>query len=173
MTKKFFLSRLVSQEPYIIWLSFMVEMCKMIISPGVFFSAKILIFQVVKRLKGQIMDQNDKNFCLLHLIFQEPYIIWYDLYLCYTCMYKRIISPGIFCIFFSQNFDFWDYWGGREGGGVGKRAENCPIWQRIMSVSLRTSGTIHHVLWFLVHMCKMMIYPANFFVFQNFNFGGF
>ena len=41
----------------------MVQMCKMI-SPGVFFNVKILIFQVVKGLKGQKMAQNVKNFCL-------------------------------------------------------------------------------------------------------------
>ena len=54
----------------------MVQMCKKIITPGVFFDFKILIFQVVRGLKEQKMAKNDKNFCLLHLIFQEPYIIW-------------------------------------------------------------------------------------------------
>ena len=38
MTKKFCLVRFISQELYIIWLSFMVHLCKMMISPGVFFS---------------------------------------------------------------------------------------------------------------------------------------
>ena len=90
----------ISQETYIIWLLFVVEMCKVIISLGVFFNVKILIFQIVKGLKGQIMGQNEENFCLLN---QEPCIIWYDLHLWYTCMYKRIISPGIF-FFFSK---FW------------------------------------------------------------------
>ena len=37
MTKKFCLVRFISQELYIIWLSFMVHLCKMMISPGVFF----------------------------------------------------------------------------------------------------------------------------------------
>ena len=32
--KKLCLSHTMSQEPYIIWLSFMVQMCKMIMSPG-------------------------------------------------------------------------------------------------------------------------------------------
>ena len=74
--KKFCLSCSISQEPYIMWLSFMVQICKMIISSGVFLNFKILIFHVVRVLKGQKMAQNDKHFCLLHLIFQEPYIIW-------------------------------------------------------------------------------------------------
>ena len=34
--KKLCLSCLISQGPYIIWSSFMVHMCKMIISPGIF-----------------------------------------------------------------------------------------------------------------------------------------
>ena len=37
-SKKFCPSRSISQESYIIWLSFMVNVCKMIISPGFFFS---------------------------------------------------------------------------------------------------------------------------------------
>ena len=44
----------ISQEPYIIWMSFMVHLCKMIISPGVFFIFfKIMIFLVVRWVKGQ------------------------------------------------------------------------------------------------------------------------
>ena len=50
------------------------------------------------------------------------------------------------------------------------------------------SGTVHHILWFLVHMCKMIISPAmayyitccivgyapaNYFIFQSFDFGVF
>ena len=66
--KKLCLLCSISLEPYIIWLSFMVQMCKMIISPGVFFNVKILVFQVVKGLKGQKMSLNDENFSL------APYI---------------------------------------------------------------------------------------------------
>ena len=73
--KKLCLLCSISQEPYIMWLLFMVQMCKMIISPSIFFNFKILIFQVVKGLKRQKLAQNVKTFCLSHLIFQEPYII--------------------------------------------------------------------------------------------------
>ena len=109
MTKKICLSGSISQEPYIIWLSFMVQMCKMIKSPGVFFKFKILIFWVARELKGEKVAQNEKNFCLVYLIFQEPYIIWSSSMIhMYVCMYKRIIFPRIFFIF-SQNFDFRDH----------------------------------------------------------------
>ena len=122
--KKICLLLSLSQEPYIIWLSFMVQMCQMMIFPGVFFNFKILIFRVVRELKGQKMAQNDKNFCLSHLIFQELYIIWSSFmvhsvshsvspglyimwlwFLVYMCI--MIISPGNFFIF--QNFDFGDF----------------------------------------------------------------
>ena len=70
--KKFCLSSSVSQEPYIIWLSFMVHMCKMIISPGVLFF-KIMIFWVVRKgwevKKAQndnheLYDHNFQNICV-------------------------------------------------------------------------------------------------------------
>ena len=74
---------LISQDPYIIWLSFMVHMYK-IKSPGVF-----LIFQVVSRLKGQKMVQNDKKFCSSRFISQEPYIIWFS-FLVHSLVWNNI-----------------------------------------------------------------------------------
>ena len=59
--KKFCLSCFISQEPYIIWLSFMVHWCKMMISPGIF---SFLIF-----LLGKKIAQNDKK------LFFVPYIL--------------------------------------------------------------------------------------------------
>ena len=83
-------SHLIYQDPYIIWLSIMVHMYK-IISLGVFF-----IFQVVSRLKGQKMVQNDKKFCSSRFISQEPYIIWFS----FMVHLFKIISPGFFFQFF-------------------------------------------------------------------------
>ena len=70
--KKFCLSRCISQEPYIIWLSFMVQMCKMIISTAVFFNFKVLIFQVVRGLKRQKIAQNDKIFLSVAPLISGP-----------------------------------------------------------------------------------------------------
>ena len=71
MTKNCLL-RSLSWEPYIIWLSFMVHMFKVIISPGVFFFFnyffKILLVFVVRLVKGQKTIQNYKKFCLSHSI---------------------------------------------------------------------------------------------------------
>ena len=41
MTKTFCPLHFIYQEPYIIWLSFMVHLCKMMMSPGVFFTILI------------------------------------------------------------------------------------------------------------------------------------
>ena len=60
---------LISKEPYIIWLSFVVHKCKLMISPSFFFQN--FDFSV----KGQKKVQNEKKFCLLNSISQEPYII--------------------------------------------------------------------------------------------------
>ena len=109
--KKLCLSSSISQEPYIMWLSFMIQMCK-IISPGVFFNFKILIFWVFRGLKGQKMAVC----CTLYIRNHISYV----LHVWYTCMYERIISPDIFFIFF-QNFDLSlggkVGWGAGEGGG--------------------------------------------------------
>ena len=73
-------SRFISQKPYIISLSLWCKCVKwqyvMVICSGAFYNFRILIFWVVRGLKGQKMTQNDKIFCQPHLTFQEPYIIW-------------------------------------------------------------------------------------------------
>ena len=137
----------ISQEPYIIWLSLMVQICKMI-CPGVFFNFKILIFQVVRGLKEQKNGPKWQKFLSV-----APYISGTinDLHLWYIYVYKRIISPGIFFIFLKILI-----FGIIRGDG--KRAKNGPKWQKI--------------LWF-GYTCKMMTSTANFFIFQNFNFWGF
>ena len=92
--QKFCLSFSISQELFILWLPFMVCMCKMIISPGFFFHFfKILILRVVEGTKVQKITQNDKKFCLSHVISQEPFIIWSSFM---VDMCKKIISPGAF-----------------------------------------------------------------------------
>ena len=101
--KKFCLLH-ISQESYIIWLSSMLHLCEMMISPGVFFHFfKTLIFQVVRRIKGQKVTQNDKKLYLSCLISQAPYILW-SLFMVNLC--NRIISPGFFIPHLFQIFIF-------------------------------------------------------------------
>ena len=91
---------------------------------------KILIFRVVRGVKRAKMVQNEKIFCLSCFISQEPCIIWLS-FMVHMC---KIISAGVFFSYF-QNFDF-------SGCYRGKRAKNGPKWQKILSVTLRISGTI-------------------------------
>ena len=85
-------------------LSFMIQMCKMIVSLGVFFNFKILIFQVFRGLKGQKWPKMTK-FSLCHTSHFRNHIS-YDLHLWYTCIYKRIMYPCIFFDFFFKNLIF-------------------------------------------------------------------
>ena len=96
---------LISQEPYLIWLSFVVNMCKMIISPGVFVFVyvfflhifKILIFWIVRGVKVQKNSPKwQKILSVTRSTSQEPYIIWFS-FMVHIC--KPIISPGGFFIF--------------------------------------------------------------------------
>ena len=140
--KRFCLLNTISQEPYIIWLPFMVDKCKMIISAGFSFNFfKILIFWFVSGIKGQKMAQNDKNFCLLCLISQESLFIVY--------MWKRK-----YLLIFFQFLIF-----GANSGVKG---------QKTTQNDRKLCGCTH----ILVHMCKM-ISPAIFSFFQNSDFSDF
>ena len=130
-------SHSISQEPYIIWLLFMVHMFKVRISPCFFF------FWFVRGgrgwVKGQKKLQNNKTFCLSHSVSQksqEPYIIWLS-FMVHMC--KVIISPCVFFIF--SEFWFSELLG---GGGVKKQkvvqnynkfCPSCSISQYIMWLS--------------------------------------
>ena len=71
---------------------------------------------------------------LSHVISQEQYRIL-SLFLVHLC--KMIISPGRFLIF--SNFWFFVLL-------VGKRAKSSPKWQKLLSVVLHVSGTIHYII---------------------------
>ena len=121
----------MSQELYIIWLLFMVHMCKMIIFLGIFSFFQNYVFlgrywevkggktvQNNKKIhfwvvKQQKMAQNDKMFCLLCLV--SGIIIIWSLFMIHTC--KQVISLGIFysvCLYrrnhTSEDCNFWYTW---------------------------------------------------------------
>ena len=78
--QKFCLSCAISQEPYITWMSFLVNMCKIIISLGIFFIFYNFDFLVQGEKKIQI---NKNSVC------QAPYLrnhTSYGNHLCYTCL---------------------------------------------------------------------------------------
>ena len=121
----------------------------MIISSGVFSILKFWFSELSGGRKGKKWPKMGKISVCRTFYFRNP--ISYDLHLWYTCMmYERIIYPGIF-LFFFQNLQF----------------SFCPKWQKFC-LSHSVSQEPYIWLWFLVHMCKMMISPAIFFIFQNF-----
>ena len=65
----------------------------------IFIFFKMLIFWIVRQVKGQKMVQHEKK-CLSHSISQEPFIIWLS-FVVHKC--KMIISLGL-CFIFSK---FW------------------------------------------------------------------
>ena len=131
-----------------------------------FFSIlKFWFFRLSLGWKGKKGPKMTKNFCLLYLIFQEPYVI----HLWYTCMYKKILSPGIFFFFF-KNFDFRYHYGGAR-----LKVKNDPKWQKI-SACLVLYFRNHVSFIYCTHVCIKGSYLHEFFFilffffFQNFDF---
>ena len=151
--KKFCLSCSISQETYLIWLSFMVHMCKF---------SKIFIFQVVREVNRQKTVQNDKKFSLSRSISQEPYIMWLS-FLVHLC--KIMISQGLFFIFF-EVFLF-----------RAVRVVKGQKWQKMVQNDnkfclLHLISQERYITWlsFMVNICKMIISPVVFLIFSVFWF---
>ena len=82
--KIFWLLHFISLKPYIIWLSFMVHLCKMMMSPGVVvIFKKIVIFWLVRGVKGQNITRKDKKFCCTSYLRNHTS---YYCHLCYACV---------------------------------------------------------------------------------------
>ena len=123
--------------------------CKIIIFPGVVFFFffffhffKILIFRVVRRVKGQKMAQNDKKLVAPYISGIMHYMIFIMVH-----MFERIIYPSVFLHFFKILI-----FGFNSGVKLQKMAQND---KKIMSVALHMSGSIHtsygdHDFW---HTC--------------------
>ena len=140
--KQFCPSRFISQEPYIIWLSFMVHLHKMI-SPGLF-----SFYQNFEFL-GCSGGKRAKNGPKWQKIMSVALHIWgtvHHMTVIYVC--KMMISLGIFSYLFIFFFSILIFWVHR----VPQRAQNGPEWQKIMSLALHISETIHHMT---------VIYGAN------------
>ena len=89
-----------------------------------------------------------------------PYLSKHTLYDCTFCCTNSKWWHLQMLFSFFQNFSFLGSKGAVE---VVQRAKNGPKWQKN---SVFISQELYHIwLWFLVHMCKMMISPAIFFVF--------
>ena len=81
----------------------------------------------------------------------------YNLHLWYTCMYKRIKSPGI--VFFLSFFFFQKFWfSGSFGRGRDLKGKN---WPKMEKNSACFTSYLRSYLMILI-FGKMMISPANF-----------
>ena len=105
IAKKFCPSHSISQEPYIIWSSFVVHNCKMIISPSVFFICfEMLIFGLLggstgKKKKWSKMGES----FVCHPPYLRNHTSWFS-FMLHMC--EMILSRGVFFHFF-QILIFW------------------------------------------------------------------
>ena len=129
---------------------------------GVFYFFKIVIFWVVRGIKGQKTIQNKKKilWVLLHISgIIHCMIVIYGTHIC-----KMIISPCLFLIF--SKFWFFGLLGGIKGQ---KTIQN----DNKLSV-LRSIFQEPYIVWlsFIVHMCRMITSQVVFFNFSKFWFSG-
>ena len=122
----------ISRTVHHIWLSIMIHICKVIISPDIcfhFFKKKF--FLLVRRIKRQKMAQNYKILSVVFYISRTVHHIWLSIMI-HIC--KMIISPGIFFIFSKILFFCL------LGGSKGKK------WPKILK------NSVHHALYLRNHI---------------------
>ena len=119
-----------------------------------FFFLQILIFGVNIWATGEKMAQNDNKLYLSHSISQEAYIMW-PWFL--VCRCKIMTSP----LSFFLNFDFLGCYGAKWQKTTQNGQKIC------LSHSISQEPYLIWS-WFLVHLRKMMISPASFFIFSKF-----
>ena len=151
----------ISRTVHHIWLSIMIHICKVIISPDICFHFfKKIFFLLVRRIKRQKMAQNYKILSVVFYISRTVHHIWLSIMI-HIC--KMIISPGIFFIF--SKILFFCLLGGSKGKKWPKILKNCPP----CLISQES-----YIIWssFTVQMCKRIISPSFFYIFPNFHFWG-
>ena len=147
-------------EPYIIWLSLMVYLCNMMISPSLFFFHffQISFFGLLEGGQRGKMTQNDKRLCSLCLISQELYIIWSSFMVHISCFFSHFSQILIFRVNSGVN-------------GQKKKKKKGLKMTKILSCCISQEP---YIIWlsFMVHLWKMIISPGVFFFFSKFWFSG-
>ena len=96
----------ISQELYIIWLSFVVHKCKMMISQGFFHFFKILVFQFVSGVKGQKWPKMARILSIVlhisgtihHKIFiYDTHVKWYYFKVFLISLDANMMTINFFC----------------------------------------------------------------------------
>ena len=117
---------------------------------------QILDFVVNNGEKKQKMAWNNKKLCL------QALYIWVSIHHMIMLFYCTSLKWWHSRCFF-HFFKILLLWFARKTERV-KKAKNGPKWQKILPHFV--SQELYLIwLWFLVLMCKMMISPANFFIF--------
>ena len=138
-----------------------IYVCKMIISLVVFFIfLKILIFCLHWGVKVQKRSRMTKNY-----VCHTPYLrnhISYDIIYHLWCKCVKWYYLKVF-------FSMLKFWFSRLSRG--RKGKKWPKMTNFFVCLTPYSQEAYIIwLWFWVHMCKMMISTAKFFIFQNFDF---
>ena len=116
-----------------------VKWCKVCVKPpGLFFFIFFNFdFSGCSRVKEQKNSPKWQKILsvTLHISSTIDHILAFMVLIC-----NMISSGGFFFFLFFKILTFW----GHRGGG--KMANNCPKWQKILSVMLDISGTILHMI---------------------------
>ena len=159
--KKFCRSCSISQEPYMIWLSFKVYMCKMVISSGTFFIfAKFCFFWVVKMQKGK-KKNSPKWQKILSIVLYISGTIPSMIVIYGTLVWNDNTSRQF--SYFWKILIFWVV----RGVKWQKMFQNDKKFHLLYSISQEP-----YMIWlsFMVYVCKMIISPGMFFIFAKFWF---
>ena len=148
--KKLCLVHFISQEAYIIWLWFLVQICKMMTSLDAFFIFfKVLVFQFVRGCEGKKWHKMKKLLSLsFHITGTVPHMIFVLVHMC-----KMTISRTCF-------FNFPKFWFFRVfffGGGGGVKGQKMTQNYQFKSVTLYILRTVDNIIRLLVYRCKMII----------------
>ena len=119
----------------------------------VFFSILKFWFSRLSRCwKGRKWPKMTKISVCCTLYFRNH--ISHDLHLWYTCMYKRIVSPGIFLIFFFKILIFGII---RGDGGLLKGKKPPKMTKSFVCLTPYLRNCTSYIVIFCIHICKMMI----------------
>ena len=111
------------------------------------------VCQWAERAKKK-MAQNVENFCLSHLIFQKPYIIWSS-FMVHMYMQQDNISRHFFLFFFFFRILIFGIISGKKAKNGPKWQKKfvwytCVKWQHHQQVLVYVSGTVDHVIEILI-----------------------
>ena len=149
--KKLYLTQLKSQEPYIMWSSFMVHVSKDKIFRHFLYFFQILIFRVISGVKGWKMAQNKKKTILRkHTVYDCDFwytrVKWWHLQMLFLTPNLRNCTSCVKWWYLQQFFSLLQnsfFFVGFTGGVKEKKMTHTYQFQ---SVTLYISETVDHII---------------------------